>query len=167
VAVGIGKNAVMKTPTYLSNRWTWHQALLSSLLLGLSLGSACSVLATEVLPMKIHLDVEGESVTATLDDSAAARDFAALLPLSLTLEDYAVIERIANLPRKLVTTEAPAGVKPKTGDINYYAPWGNLAIFIGGNPYALGLVRLGTVDTGLEVLQRPGPLKVRIERITD
>ena len=38
----------------------------------------------------------------------------------------------------------------------------NLLGAVGG-----GLVRLGRVDTGLEALHRPGPLKVRIERITD
>lgn len=117
--------------------------------------------------MKIRIDVDGEIVTATLDDTAAAHDFAALLPLSLTLEDYAVIERIANLPRKLSVAGAPAGMTPKVGDITYYAPWGNLAIFVGDNVYARGLVRLGKVDMGLPALQRPGPLKVRIERIKE
>ncbi len=118
--------------------------------------------------MKIRMDVDGAVVTATLDDTATARDFAALLPLSLTLKDYADIERIADLPRKLSTAGAPAGMKPKTGDITYYAPWGNLAIFVeGGKGSSPGLVRLGKVDTGLSTLQRPGPLKVSIERITD
>lgn len=117
--------------------------------------------------MKIRLQVDGQTVTATLHDNAAARDFAALLPLSLTLEDYTVIERISNLPRKLTTAGTPAGMKPETGDITYYAPWGNLAIFAAGNVYAHGLVRLGKVDTGLPALQRPGPLKVTIERIKE
>ena len=117
--------------------------------------------------MKLHLYLDGATATATLDDSAAARDFAALLPLSLTLENYAVIERIANLPRKLRVTGAPVGTSPKTGDIAYYAPWGNLAIFVGDDAYAPGLVRLGRVDTGLPALQRPGPLQVRIERVQD
>jgi hypothetical protein len=36
--------------------------------------------------MEILMNVEGTPLTATLDDSAAARDFAALLPLSLSLE---------------------------------------------------------------------------------
>ena len=106
--------------------------------------------------MKIHLDVDGQSVTATLDDSAAARDFATLLPLSLTLEDYAVIERIAYLPRKLVTTGAPAGVKPEAGDINYYAPWGNLAIFYHDFAYSAQLVPLGRISVGLEHLNFSG-----------
>jgi hypothetical protein len=118
------------------------------------------------LPMKIRIDVDGEIVTARLDDTSAARDFAALLPMSLTLEDYAVVERISYLPRKLSVAGAPAGMTPRLGDITYYAPWGNLAIFVvdNDNQYARGLVRLGRVDTGLPALQRAGPFTVRIER---
>lgn len=118
-------------------------------------------------PMKIHLHIDGAIATATLDNNAAARDFVAQLPLSLTLQNYAEIERIATLPRKLSVDGAPAGITPKTGDINYYAPWGNLAIFVGDDAYARGLLRLGRVDTGLPALQRQGPLKVRIERASD
>jgi hypothetical protein len=117
--------------------------------------------------MKIRMDLDGQTVFGTLDDTPAAHDFAGLLPLSLTLEDYAVIERIATLPRKLSVAGAPAGATPKAGDITYYAPWGNLAIFVGDNVYARGLVRLGKVETGLPALRRPGPLKVKIERIED
>ncbi len=118
--------------------------------------------------MKIRIDVDGKVVTASLEESAASREFAALLPLSLTLTDYARIERIANLPRKLTIEGTTAG-PVKAGDIAYYAPWGNLAIFAedGDAEYARGLVRLGRVETGLPALQRPGPLKVRIERIEE
>lgn len=114
--------------------------------------------------MKIRMDVDGHAVFATLDDAPAARDFATLLPLSLTLTDYAYIERIADLPRKLTLEGAPAGVTVDAGDLTYYAPWGNLAIFIEGRDYSRGLVRLGRVNSGLSALQRPGPLQVRIER---
>ena len=123
--------------------------------------------ATQEFPMKIQMDVDGRIVTGMLDDTPAGRDFAALLPLSVTLKDYAGIERIADLPRKLSVADAPAGVAPKLGDIAYYAPWGNLAIFVGDNVYARGLVRLGTIESGLPALQRPGPLKVRIERVEE
>ncbi|VFT22172.1 Uncharacterized conserved protein [Klebsiella pneumoniae] len=43
--------------------------------------------------MKIEIIVEGETATATLFDTPTGRDFASLLPLSLTLEDYDDIER--------------------------------------------------------------------------
>ena len=128
--------------------------------------SAMSAFAQE-LPMKIRLHVNSDMATATLVDNATARDFAALLPLSLTLVEFAKVERIGDLPRKLSTAGAPVGMDPVAGDITYYAPWNNLAIFAGDNVYANGLVRIGKVDTGLVALQRPGPLKVRIERIQD
>jgi len=112
--------------------------------------------------MKINIDVEGTTITATLDDSPAARDFASLLPLVLTLQDYNSTEKISDLPRKLSTQDAPAGIDPSPGDITYYAPWGNLAIFYKDFGYSRGLVKLGAILTGGEPLNVPGPLKATI-----
>lgn len=115
--------------------------------------------------MKLRLTVDGQVATATLHANATARDFAALLPLSLTLTDYARIERIADLPRRLTRFGAETTVAVKAGDLAYYAPWGNLAIFVedGTGNYTGDLMRLGALETGLPALQRPGPLEVRIE----
>ena len=117
--------------------------------------------------MKIRMEVEGTQITATLDDTAVARDFASLLPLSLSLEDYAATEKIADLPRKLSTVGAPAGTDASAGDTSYYALWGNLALFYRSSGYATGLVRLGRIDAGAEALDRPAPLTARIERIEE
>ena len=62
-------------------------------------------------------------------DSETTRDFISLLPLTLTLSDYAQTEKVSDLPRRLSTADAPDGVDPDVGDIAYYAPWGNLAIY--------------------------------------
>jgi hypothetical protein len=51
--------------------------------------------------VKIRMIVEGAPLTATLDDNRPARYFAALLPLSLTLEDYSPTEMISDLARRL------------------------------------------------------------------
>jgi hypothetical protein len=119
--------------------------------------------------MKIRLTVDGQVAKATLYDNATVRDFAALLPLSLTLTDYARIERIADLPRRLTQGSAETTVSVKAGDLAYYAPWGNLAIFVeyGTGHYTGDLMRLGAVETGLPALQCRGPLQVRIERIPE
>ncbi len=116
--------------------------------------------------MKIRLIVGNEIATATLYDNATARDFASLLPLSLTMTDYAAIERVADLPRKLATRGAPEGMAPVAGELTYYAPWGNLAIFIEGRSWSRSLLPLGKVDESLPVLSRPGPYTLRIERAT-
>ncbi|MFD2837776.1 cyclophilin-like fold protein [Azotobacter vinelandii] len=115
--------------------------------------------------MQIGIEIEGTTITATLEDSETARDFASLLPLSLTLEDYASTEKISDLPRRLSTSGAPDGITPKVGDLAYYAPWGNLAIFHKNFRYSSGLVKLGTLDLGIELLRRPGPCKVTIRRL--
>lgn len=117
--------------------------------------------------MKIRIDLEGTLIMATLDDNETARDFASLLPLSLTLTDYAATEKISDLPRRLSTASAPRGVDPSIGDITYYAPWGNLAVFYRDFGYSTGLVKLGTIDAGIEALSRPGPLRATIELIEE
>ena len=113
--------------------------------------------------MKIRIVVGDQFIPVTLDDSASARDFASLLPLSLTLEDHADTEKIAMLPRKLTTDGAPAGSTPAAADFSYYAPWGNLAIFLKPFRHSAGLVRLGRIESRLELLNVRGKFVVRIE----
>jgi len=113
--------------------------------------------------MKIRLKLEDKVLTATLNDSKTARDFAAQLPLTLTLTDYSKTEKISDLPKKLSTDGAPSGSDPSVGDIAYYAPWGNLALFYRDFGYSSGLVILGKIDGGVEALSGPKPLKVTIE----
>jgi hypothetical protein len=115
--------------------------------------------------VEIRLTINGKAMNAQLIDGAAARDFLSLLPMTLTLEDYAATEKISYLPRKLSTEGAPGGSDPSVGDIAYYAPWGNLAIFYRDAGYARGLIRLGRIDSGIEALAVPGALQTTIERI--
>ena len=147
----------------------------TSLLLLLFIGLLCvtqSVIAddnervaVQETLMKVEIVVNGETATATLYDTPTGRDFASLLPLSLTLQDYADIERISDLPRRLSTAQAPEGMTPEAGDIAFYAPWGNLAIFVQGRPYARSLIPVGKIDSGLPALQRQGPLSVQIRAV--
>jgi hypothetical protein len=113
--------------------------------------------------MKIRLTINGKPMTATLIDSPTVRDLLGLLPLTLTLEDYASTEKIAYLPKKLSTQGAPAGIDPDVGDIAYYAPWGNLAIFYRDFGYSAGLIRMGRIDAGIDALAAPRSLKATIE----
>lgn len=80
--------------------------------------------------------------------------FEKLLPLKLELKDYAATGKIADLPRHLDTSAAPDGYTPNTGDLAYYAPWGNIAIFHKPFSYSSGLVRLGHLITPVEPFRR-------------
>jgi len=115
--------------------------------------------------MKIRIAFNARAVTATLAESPAAREFFAQLPLTLSLKDYAATEKIAYLPRKLRAIEGGnAGLTPEPGDIAYYAPWGNLAIFYKGADHAQGLVKLGHVHEGAEWLATASELQVTISK---
>jgi hypothetical protein len=115
--------------------------------------------------MRIRLTYDGKTLEAALLDNATARDLLSLLPVTLTLEDYNGTEKIGYPPRKLSTAGAPAGVDPSVGDIAYYAPWGNLAIFYKDFGYSKGLIGLGRINSGIDALSAPGSLKVTIERV--
>jgi len=114
--------------------------------------------------MQIIIEIEGTTVPATLDDNETARDFVSLLPLSLTLEDYASTEKISDLPKKLSIKGAPSGTSANAGDLTYYAPWGNLAIFYKGFGHAAGLVKFGALDSDLDVMRKKGPIQAIIRR---
>jgi hypothetical protein len=130
-----------------------------------SVSAGTAPLPSQESPVKIRLIVGEQVATATLYDNATARDFASLLPLSLTMSDYDTIERVADLPRKLSTQGAPDGMTPVAGELTHYAPWGNLAIFVQPRSYSHRLLPLGKVDEGLSVLAQHGPCQVRIERV--
>ena len=117
--------------------------------------------------MKIRMDVDGTRITATLDDNATSKDFASLLPLTLSLDDYNGTEKISDLPKKLTTRGAAEGVDPAAGDIAYYARWGNLAIFYKDFEYSRGLVKLGAIESGARAFERPGSLRVTIEPVDE
>lgn len=115
--------------------------------------------------MKITMTIGDATLAATLLDTEAGRDFAAQLPLTLELSDYASTEKVSDLPQKLSIGDAPPGYKAAAGDITYYAPWGNLAIFYKDFSYAGGLVKLGQIDQGTEQLVKiNGPFTAVFER---
>ena len=117
--------------------------------------------------MKIRIKLENKTLTATLDDNATTRDFVALLPLTVTLKDYNRTEKISDLPKKLSTEGAPPGSDPNIGDIAYYAPWGNIAIFYRDFGYSSGLVKLGKLDGDVDVLRNVQATKATMELIKE
>lgn len=102
--------------------------------------------------MDVLITTGDTTLHATLNDSAAAQDFAAMLPLTLTLGDHANTEKVADLPGQLSTTGSPSGTAARAGDITYFAPWGNLAIFYRDFDHANGLIALGRIHDPLDVL---------------
>ena len=115
---------------------------------------------------RIKLTVNGNEVFVKLDDNQASRDFLEMLPLTLTFEDFNNTEKIATLPSELSTEGLPSGYTPKVGDFSYYAPWGNLSVFYKDFRYSNSLYKLGTIESGTEILgNMNGEFEVTIERV--
>ena len=113
---------------------------------------AFSLAAMKESHMKIRLSAGNTVLTATMLDNETTRDFMSLLPLTVTFKDYAGTEKITYLPRRLSTQGAPAGTDPSVGDIAYYAPWGNIAIFYQDFGFSEGLIKLGNIASGIKEL---------------
>lgn len=99
-----------------------------------------------VADSQIRITAGDAVLTATMYDNATSRDFLSLLPMTLTLKDYAGTEKVSDLPKELSTEGAPSGSDPSVGDITLYAPWGNLAIFYRDFRYSGGLIIMGKID---------------------
>lgn len=115
--------------------------------------------------LKIRITIAGRAVIASLEDNPTSRAFAARLPLTLTLSDHAATEKIGDVPGRLDVTGAPRGYAPRQGDIAYYAPWGNLALFHKDFRYSEGLIKLGRFESGVEILRAAGPVRATIELV--
>lgn len=115
--------------------------------------------------MKIRIAFHGQAFTATLYDNVSARDFASMLPLDLTIEDFSNNEKIAYLPRKLNDEAKGPFPNAAPGDLCYYIPWGNLAFFYADYESTSDLVRLGRLDGDTQSLRTRGKYAVRIEML--
>lgn len=118
----------------------------------------------EPTDVRIRLTFHGHVLTATLYDNPSAHDLASMLPLELTIEDFGGNEKIVRLPRKLTEDGSGPFNNERPGDLCYFKPWGNLALFYADYRWD-GLIRLGRFDSSFDALLVRGKYPARIERI--
>src|SRR5213592_2030061 len=117
--------------------------------------------------VKLRLKVADRTITATLIDSETARDFVSLLPLTLTMNDLFHREKFGHLPRAIST----GGKRTHTyavGEIAYWAPGPDVAVYYRDDGEEIpkpGIILIGRIDSGVEVLDVPGSLRMTIEAL--
>lgn len=114
--------------------------------------------------IRIRMTFNKLTLTAMLYDNPSARDFASMLPLDLKIEDYGRNEKIVYLPRQLTEESSGPFGDERPGDLCYFKPWGNLALFYADYRWD-GLIRLGLFEDGFDPLLVRGEYPVRIEHI--
>ncbi len=116
--------------------------------------------------MKIRVESNGQSSVFELNDSSAAKELYAQLPLNIEVEDFGGKEKIFYPPQKLSTTGTPLVAQAKPGTLAYYAPWGDVVMFHKPFGSAAGLYELGHAVSGEEHIRKmAGSLRVTREKL--
>ena len=122
--------------------------------------------STEEDGMRIQITIGDQHLQATLDNSAATRDLAAQLPLTIEMSDHGGVEKTGPLPSPLSLDGQPAGADPDVGDVGYYAPGNDLVLYYGDQSYYDGIVVLGRMhgDAAQRIASVDGSIKVLLQR---
>ena len=102
--------------------------------------------------MQITVEANGKTTVFQLNNSTAASDLYAQLPLSIKVEDFSSNEKIFYPPKKLNTAGTPKA-NARAGTLAYYAPWGDVVMFYKDFGSASGLYELGHATAGGEFIQ--------------
>ncbi len=115
--------------------------------------------------LKMNIIVGDQTITATMEPNAAARDFLSRLPLEVTLNDFNNITEKIFYPNPPLNTEGVTqGCTPMRGDITIYTPWENVAIFCKNGSKSNQLIKIGRIDgDGIETLSVSGDIRVTFQ----
>ncbi|WP_319582537.1 cyclophilin-like fold protein [uncultured Pseudodesulfovibrio sp.] len=120
-----------------------------------------SIEQKEEKTMQITVKANGKTIVFELNDSQAAKDLYAQLPLDIEVENYSSNEKIYYPPKKLGTANTPLVKGAKAGTLAYYAPWGDVVMFYGTFGSASGLYELGkAVQGGNDIPSLSGTLRI-------
>ncbi|WP_196028387.1 cyclophilin-like fold protein [Longicatena caecimuris] len=100
--------------------------------------------------MKIKVMSKAYEIVYELNESKAAMQLYAQLPLTLEVKDFSTNEKTFYPPKTLDIKDAPLANAEK-GTLAYYAPWADVVMFYdfygkGSDLYALGKVVSGKSD---------------------
>lgn len=138
------------------------------LIVGLGIILSTLIYGEEKMLNKVRFIFDNREIVVALEKNSATKSLLVQLPLELKFENYGGIEKISYLPKELDISNVPKSCTPKTYDLTYYSPWGNLAFFTKDFRHSNGLIPLGKIESGFENLEDiDKALSVRIEKLGD
>lgn len=108
---------------------------------------------SEEKSMKITVKSEEYQIVYELNESTAAKDLYAQLPLTLEVEDFSTNEKVCYPPQRLDSKDAPAANAEK-GTLAYYSPWGDVVMFYEHYGQGNSLYELGNAVSGKEDIEK-------------
>jgi len=116
--------------------------------------------------MKLKITIGETILTASLIKSKTTDDFIKLLPLSLTMNDLFGREKYGELPTT-ISTEGKHSFKYEVGDIAYWSPSHDLAIYYKNDGESIpnpGIIIIGKIESDMSAFNVTGSVKVNIEK---
>ncbi len=102
-------------------------------------------------------------ILVKLNDSNASKDLISRLPLTMEFEDYNSTEKVAYFDEKLDDSGSDDTYDPNIGDLTSYLPWGTLSLFYKDFTSSSGLISLGTVISGGELMnEMEGSVRIEL-----
>jgi hypothetical protein len=116
--------------------------------------------------VKIKITIGDKAITATMLDNVTAREFVALLPFTMTLNDYARREKYGHCSKQLTEVVTNRQKPYKVGDIGYWSPNNDFAVFYRHDGTVIpepGITIIGTIDNGIEAFAVEGRVTATFE----
>lgn len=88
-----------------------------------------------------------------LNESQAAKELYAQLPLTIEVEDFSTNEKVFYPPQKLSITDTPMAIGGK-GKLAYFEPWGDVVMFYDSFSENSSLFELGEVVSGQDDIEK-------------
>lgn len=123
--------------------------------------------AGPVVGAVVRFSAGATAVEVTIGEhNPTVRDFLSLLPLTLTLEEFAGKEKPGYPPRRLASSGSP-GSDPEDGDLIYYIPWGNLGFYYdaSGIGYSDQTIHIGEYTASRAQLDQLASQPVTVEAV--
>lgn len=106
----------------------------------------------EVRAMKIRVTNNNLTIDYELNASSAAKDLFSQLPITTEIKNYSDDEKIF-YPKELDTSSTPSA-NAKTGDLGYFAPWGDVVLYYKDFGSYPGFYVLGKVIDGKSSIEK-------------
>ncbi len=117
--------------------------------------------------VKLKISFDSAEIIAGIYHNQTSEAFLDSLPITTVFEDFIGKEKISYLSGKYPVDRMGKSIVPSEGDIMYYVPWGNLAIFYTkGHSINKDLVPIAKIESGFTHLKHiDSASRVLIEQI--
>ena len=112
---------------------------------------------------RIRISSEWGNVAAELSDNDATRALVGMLPVTIEMRDHLRQEKTGNLPSPLPAVERQ--LDSSTGTLGLWSSNHFVIYYRAGRVPQPGIIILGRVTGDVSILDRPGPVIIRVERM--